>query len=150
MKLSRTAVRVVILLLAGCRDSGPSSGLRVVQMPIGSRTFKLEVADTSDVQNVGLMKRDSMPEDRGMIFVFKESQRRNFWMRNVRFPLDIIFMDSSGKIVSIKQMKPYDESSVPSDASAQFAIELNKGAAAATGVKVGDTLRIPPEISAPP
>jgi uncharacterized membrane protein (UPF0127 family) len=144
MKIRQTIfAAALVMMLAGCRDAGPTSGLRVVPMTIGNRTFKLEVADTLGVQGHGLMQRDSLPDDRGMIFVFEKPEPRNFWMKNVRFPLDIIFMDGNAQVVSIKQMKAYDMRSVPSGKPAQYAIELPLGAAGASGVKVGDTLKLP-------
>lgn len=113
-------------------------------MKIGSRTFVLEMARTDAEQEKGLMKRDSMPADHGMIFPFKEERVLGFWMKDTRFPLDIIFADSKGKVVSIHQMEAYDETNTSSDFPARYAIEVNKGAAKAAGVKVGDVLDIPP------
>ena len=94
------------------------------------------------------MHRDSMPADHGMIFVFSDEQDRRFWMRNTRIPLDIIYVNAAGKIVSIKQMKPYDETGVLSDGPAQYAIELNKDAASAAAVTQGMTVQLPPGLKA--
>jgi uncharacterized membrane protein (UPF0127 family) len=113
-------------------------------MKIGSRSFNLEIARTHEEQERGLMKRDSMPQDHGMIFVFPSEQVLNFWMKDTRFPLDILFLDGSGKVVSIFQMKPYDLSNTSSEQPAQYAIELNAGASKDVGVKAGDVLGIPP------
>lgn len=123
--------------------SATSSGLRTVSMPIGSKTFTLEVADTSLTQQKGLMQRDSMPPEHGMIFVFPDEQVRGFYMRNTRIPLDIVFAAANGRVVSIKQMKPYDLTTTYSDGKAKWAIELNAGTVATTGLKVGDTLAVP-------
>lgn len=131
------------LTAIGCEHS--PSGLPVVSMQIGSRTFELEVAVAHSAQETGLMKRDSMPQDHGMIFVFPAEEPRWFWMKNTRFPLDIIFLNTGGQVVSIRQMEAYDLTQIPSDAPARYAIELNRGAAEAAGVKVGDQLVIPPE-----
>ena len=113
-------------------------------MQIGKGKYILEVARTAEAQEKGLMDRDSLPDDHGMIFVFADDQVRSFWMRNVHFPLDILFLDSGGKIVSIHQMRPYDENNTSSDYPARYAIELNKGVADQAGVKVGDGLTLPP------
>ena len=129
------------LCAAGCEQS--PAGLSVVKMTIAKKTYNLEVARTETEQEKGLMKRDSMPQDHGMIFVFPDEQMRSFWMKNTRFPLDILFLSSAGKVVSIHQMRAYDESSTSSDLPAQYAIELNKGQADASGVRVGDVLDIP-------
>ncbi|HWB53657.1 MAG TPA: DUF192 domain-containing protein [Tepidisphaeraceae bacterium] len=134
---------LALVLLGGCAATQPADGLPTVQMTIGSRTYTLEIANTVATQERGLMRRDSMPSDHGMIFVFATEGPRSFWMHNTRFDLDIIYIAASGKIVSIKHMKAYDETSVPSDGPVKYAIELNAGQAALTGVKPGDVLSIP-------
>ena len=88
-------------------------------MPIGKKTFTLEIADTDATQQKGLMFRDSMPENHGMIFVFGNEIVRNFWMKNTRIPLDIIYIASDGTIVSIKTMQAYDLQSTSSDGKAK-------------------------------
>ena len=160
MNRKRLATDLVALLVIGpvavaafkCRKSPtppekPTEG-DVVRMPIGRETFTLEVADDEREQQWGLMARESMPADRGMIFVFDDEEPRAFWMKDTLIPLDILYLDAGGRVVSIKQMKPRDLTSVPSDGPAMFAIELNEGAAARAGVKAGDTLAIPPEVRA--
>ena len=141
MKRLRLPV-LILLLLTGC-DSGVQSGLPTVKMPIGSKTYTLEVADTFDNRQRGLMERDSMPADHGMIFVFPDLKERGFWMKHTRFPLEILYIDENGKIVHWATMKPYDLTNVPSNAPAKYAIELNVGSVHACGVKVGDVLTIP-------
>ena len=134
-----------------CRKSptpppaAPTEG-DVVRMPIGGETFTLEIADDGREQQWGLMARASMPADRGMIFVFGDESPRAFWMENTLIPLDILYLDATGRVVSVKQMKPRDRTPVPSDGPAMYAIELNQGAAARAGVKAGDVLTIPAEI----
>ena len=120
--------------------------LPTVQMKLGGRTFTLEVADSDPERNRGLMQRDYMPADHGMIFIFPDQQERSFWMANTRIPLDIIYLDSFGRIVSIHQMKPYDRSSTTSAAPAQYAIELNQGLAFRIGLKPGDAVSIPDQL----
>jgi uncharacterized membrane protein (UPF0127 family) len=68
-------------------------------------------------------------------------------MRNTRIPLDIIFLDARGHVVTIKQMQPYDLTSVSSDRPIKFAIELNQGQATAAGLQTGAQVQIPPHIS---
>jgi uncharacterized membrane protein (UPF0127 family) len=116
-----------------------------VRMKLGAETFTLEVAATDKARGLGLMHRTSMPQDRGMLFVFPAEAERSFWMRNTHIPLDIVYVDGAGKVVSVKQMKPLDETGVWSDGPARYAVELNQGAAARAGVKVGDVLALPPE-----
>jgi hypothetical protein len=137
---------VVVLALppVGCQGR-PKGGLRTVPMQIGRKSFSLEVADTPGAREYGLMQRDSLAWNRGMIFVFEEEREQSFWMKNTRIPLDILFIDAGGRVVSIRQMRPYDLRSTPSDGRAKYAIELNQGAAADAGVKEGDQVAVPAE-----
>ena len=128
---------------AGCDADSTTqpSGLPVVPMVIGGQTYHLEVAADEASRAHGLMERDAMPADHGMIFVFPDETPRNFWMHHTRFPLDIIYADRVGRVVSVHTMRPYDDGNTPSEGPAQYAIELSAGKAAA--VKPGDTLTIP-------
>ena len=149
--LRRVLVLALLLGATSCKTEEPADvgEAGVVRMKIGKETFTLEVADTPKKQQLGLMHRKSMPQDRGMIFVFPEEQDRYFWMKNTLIPLDIIYMDAGGKVVSVKQMKPQDETSVPSDGPAKYAVELNQGAAKRAGVAAGDVLTVPEEAREP-
>ncbi len=145
MKRCRSLHPILLcLLLIGCRRPAPTaSGLPVVNMLIGQKTFVLEVANNEEARERGLMRRDKMDPDRGMIFVFVDSAPRGFYMKNTRIPLDIVFVGEDERVISIKQMQPYDLSTTPSDGPAKWAIELNQGAAAKAGLKVGDNVKIP-------
>jgi uncharacterized membrane protein (UPF0127 family) len=146
----------LISLIPGCGRQSASStvtpappqgkpqSLPDMGMFIGKQKFLIEVAVSEEQQGIGLMYRDSMPSDHGMIFVFPDEEPREFWMKNTRIPLDILYLDREGRVVSIKQMKPFDLTGVPSDYPAMYAIELNEGGAAAAGVKVGDIVKVPP------
>ena len=91
----------------------------------------------------GLMERDTLEPDHGMLFVFDAPAEQAFWMHHTRFPLDIIFAGSNGRIVSISTMKAYDEESTWSNGPAKYAIEIGAGEANAAGVKPGDPLQFP-------
>ncbi len=128
----------------GCADSSSTALLPTTNIQLGNKTFVLEIAHTASARERGLMKRDSIPSDHGMIFVFPDQQPLSFWMKNTRIPLDIIYIDGAGKVVAVKRMKPYALTPVPSPRPAKWAIELNEGAAQSAGVKVGDVIEIPP------
>jgi uncharacterized membrane protein (UPF0127 family) len=139
-----TVVATALVAAGGCGNgSATTATLPTVPMKVGSKTFTLEIANDTLEREKGLMRRDSMPADHGMIFVFPDEQRLGFYMKNTRIPLDIIFLNASGVVVSVKQMRPYDVSTTYADAPAKWAIELNQGQAAEAGVKVGDRLDIP-------
>ena len=113
---------------------------------VGGKSFKVEIADTQEKQALGLMFRDSLPADEGMIFVFPNEAPRSFWMKNCRIPLDIMYFDKELKLVSISANTPPCKvsrcPSYPSKAPAQYVLELNAGTASLLGIGVGDKLTL--------
>jgi uncharacterized membrane protein (UPF0127 family) len=138
-----------LALAGGGCDKVSDNSLPVTQMQIGSGTYNLEIATTSEEQTVGLMHRDHLDPDHGMIFVFPDEQGRDFWNHDVHFPLDLLFLTSGGDIASIKHMDAWSERDTPSDVPAMYVIELNAGTAAKLGLKVGDHLDIPKDARSP-
>ena len=101
----------------------------------------IEIADTDYDVQTGLMYRDSMKENQGMLFVFPTMRPRFFYMKNTRFPLDLIFLDNNQSIVSFqKNAKPFDESSLPSEVPAQYVLEVNSGLADQWLLEIGDRM----------
>lgn len=108
------------------------------------KAFQVEIASTELNRARGLMFRENMAPDRGMLFVYPSQQMVAFWMENTILPLDLIFIDATGKVVDIEQGKPYSRDSIPSDGiSAQFVLELNAGTAQKIGLDVGETVHHP-------
>jgi uncharacterized membrane protein (UPF0127 family) len=89
---------------------------------------------------LGLMFRESLGKDCGMLFVFDESAERSFYMKNTKIPLDIAFINENGIIETIKELTPLDETLVTSDAKVLYALEVNRGWFNSHGVKVGDKI----------
>jgi uncharacterized protein len=142
---------LLIVFAVGCGQPPPADVVNMLPtttMQIGSRQFVLEKATTIGQQERGLMRRDSMDPDHGMIFIFPTQQPQSFWNKDVRFPLDNLFLDSGGRIVSIQHMDAYDMHGT-SPVASQYVIELNAGVPAQVGVKVGDTLKLPPDCLSP-
>ena len=101
----------------------------------------IEIADTDYETQTGLMYRDSMLKNQGMLFVFDDVTKRYFYMKNTKIPLDIIYIDANKTIVSFqKNAKPFDESSLPSKVPAKYVLEINAGLVDALGISVGDTI----------
>jgi uncharacterized membrane protein (UPF0127 family) len=139
-----TATFALFLLAIGCAKPAADSGvvLPTTRMQIGSREFILEKATTPSEQEFGLMRRDSMAADHGMIFILPQTEPQTFWNHDVRFPLDNLFIDEYGQIVSIQHMDAYSDASTKA-VECRYVIELNAGIPAAAGVHVGDRLTIP-------
>lgn len=106
------------------------------------KIIDVELADTPEERNLGLMYRKSMAENQGMLFLFPEEEFRSFYMKNTEIPLDIIYLDKDKKIVSIaKNAKPFDETSLPSEAPAMYVLEINGGLSDKWQLEKGDEIR---------
>lgn len=103
----------------------------------GADTVHAEVAQTPDERAEGLMYREDLAEDAGMLFIFPESAVRGFWMQNTYIPLDIAFMDPSFRIVDIQQMEPMTTDQHTARAPFMYALEVNQGWFEARGIGVG-------------
>ncbi len=101
----------------------------------------IEIAKTDYEIQTGLMYRNTMAKNQGMLFVFDDVRERSFYMKNTRIPLDLIFIDDNKTIVSFqKNAKPLAESSLPSNASAKYVLEVNAGRVEAWRLGVGDSI----------
>lgn len=133
----------LLLCMSGCATGEPTVVLR-------GETFTVEIADDPKEQARGLMFRDSMPADRGMLFLFDSEEPQAFWMMNTKIPLDILYFDSSWTLVGwslntppcaqgsqFKQCPSY-----PSGAPARYVLELNGGVAEKIGAQLGDKLQV--------
>ena len=101
----------------------------------------IEIAETEFETQTGLMYRNSMATNQGMLFIFNDVTQRYFYMKNTRFPLDIIYIGENKKIVSFqKNAKPLDENTLPSDAPAKYVLEINGGLVDQWSLKVSDSL----------
>lgn len=111
----------------------------------GSVLFEVEVARTDEEKEVGLMGRESLPEDRGMAFVFFQPTSGGFWMKDTLIPLSIAFVGSDGIIQEIMDMEPCVVESCPIYTPAEpyaLALEVNKGAFDNAGVDAGDRVTL--------
>ena len=100
--------------------------------------FFLDVADTSEKRNYGLMNREPITSNSGMLFIWKNLQKRTFWMKNTNFDLDLFFLDKEGHVIEIyKKAKAYSEDIIYSKIKAMFVLELK---ASQHQIKKGDKL----------
>jgi uncharacterized membrane protein (UPF0127 family) len=106
---------------------------------INGHRLVVELALTSESRACGLSHRASLPQNRGMLFVYRRAEVRTFWMKDTLLPLSIAFLDHSGTIINIERMVPNQtkvkyRSSLP----AQFALEVHQGWFKERGIRVGD------------
>lgn len=139
--VSIAAAALLALFLSACASAEPSVTLK------GER-FRVVIAKDAETQARGLMFVDHMDEDAGMLFVYDDSARRSFWMRNCRIPLDILYFDENAKLVGeALGVPPCNANQCPTydggGAASRYVLELNAGVAKQLGVNRGDKLTLP-------
>lgn len=107
----------------------------LVDITIGDKKYKVEIAYTPEKQEKGLMGRESLPKDQGMLFIYDEPQDLSYWMKNTLISLDIIFIDDDMEVVSVKQGQPMSEEPITED-DVQYVLEVNSN----SGIEEGDQL----------
>ena len=112
--------------------------------PSGVNTFQVEVMKTNEERAKGLMFRQFMPADRGMLFDFGRDETITMWMRNTYISLDMVFIKADGKIHRIhERAQPLDETTISSGAEVRYVLEVNGGRAEKLGLKAGDVVKHP-------
>lgn len=137
---------LLLLALVGCKDKGvqPATIDDYLPLEVGGVSIEVQVALTNAEKAKGLMHRESLPADSGMLFVFDRPQSLAFYMRDTLIPLDIGYFDTEGVLKEIYQMYPRDETSIISRGRDMlYALEMNQGWYSQNDVKVG--ARINPE-----
>lgn len=158
MKLTTISAVVAAALLASCSPTQtaepaasatvqdarhPVSGLEVVPLTVTSGTkshaFQVEIARTGEQQSRGLMFREQLGPNEGMIFPYNPPRNAGFWMKDTPLPLDIIFIGPDGRIMNIAaNTQPQSTDTVYSDGPASLILEIPGGRAAELGIGPGD------------
>ncbi len=114
----------------------------VIETPAGERRFRVELATTPQQRARGLMFREQMEEDAGMLFLFDEMEVQSFWMKNTRIPLDMLFLDEEGDIVGIvENAEPLSLTSRSVGLPSRYVLELNGGTSRRLGLEAGQRVR---------
>lgn len=104
-------------------------------------TITIEIADTDSTRDRGLMERNSLPENSGMLFIFPEPAPQRFWMANTRISLDLVFADAEGTIVEIaRYTRPQSQQGVESLVPALYVVEVAAGYTESIGLVEGDQI----------
>lgn len=140
---------IVLVLFAGFvfyQFANPASN-ETKKLTVNNQTFTVEIVKTTKDQQVGLTKYDSLPETNGMLFQFTDTTNHLFWMRGMRFPIDIVFIQDN-KVVGVIENAPPAEAStnnVPTyggDLTSNAALEINAGLAKKYEINKGDTITL--------
>ncbi len=153
--LKRPLLYIVIILilglavsLAGQELTGDAAEDRLTSREVvvvaasGPVTFAVEIADDNETRARGLMHRERLAPNAGMLFDFKREQPVSFWMRNTLIPLDMFFIKADGRIVKIaKRTVPHSEEGIASPEPVLAVLETNAGVADRYGIRPGDIVR---------
>lgn len=147
---ARAAAIAILLAVAGCAQSetkvGETNGEAAVQTEQltidtarGPVRFNVEIADDEQERTRGLMFRQSLADDHGMLFYFQEPEHASFWMRNTVISLDIIFIGVDGRILNVaERATPYSEDPIPAAGLTRGVLEIRGGRAHELGIQAGD------------
>ncbi|MDP1653273.1 MAG: DUF192 domain-containing protein [Rhodocyclaceae bacterium] len=131
---------VLAALLLGGVVAASAQSLPVMELTAGFHRIEAEVAANNPDRMQGLMQRQAMPQHRGMLFVFAQEAQHCMWMKNTFLPLSVAFLDETGRILNIEEMKPQNEDNHCAAKPARYALEMNAGWFARRGIKRGDVI----------
>jgi len=141
------AVTVLLASLAGvpmahaqATPAGPQATLPLTELTAGIHIIRAEVANTDATRRIGLMLRQSLPDNNGMLFIFEMPDLQCFWMRNTLLPLSIAFIADDGTIVNIADMAPQTDDAHCSTQPVRYALEMSQGWFAAHGIQAGNRI----------
>lgn len=145
--LALLCVLFLILVMGGAASHRIPEGCREYYRPdkivsVGDRAIKAEVADSEKEQEQGLSGRACIGENQGMLFVFSEPGYYNFWMKDMNFPIDIVWIDSDKKVIEVTdniQPSTYPDT-FTSGRQPQYVLELKAGHASELGITSGSRL----------
>jgi len=132
-------ILVISFILSGC-----AMKQQISKVCIDQTCFEIEIADSNEERNQGLMYREHLDTDKGMLFIYKKEDIYSFWMKNTLIPLDMIWIDENMEIVSIfpnaQPCKTKDCESIRPLKKAKYVLEINGGLAAEKGIELHDVV----------
>lgn len=134
---------VLVLIIAGCLPaSDAEKGLEdlIIRTAEGKEiAYQVEIANTDESRRLGLMYREFMPENQGMVLAFDTPRDASIWMKNTYIALDLIYIDKDGKIAYLhKDAIPHDTTSIRSGRQIKAVLEVNANQIEKQGLKIGD------------
>lgn len=133
--------------LLWCGVACSSHALPTDTITVGSTSILVELAHKEQSRRIGLMYRDTLPADEGMLFIYPKAAPRSFWMKNTRIPLSIAFANEDGVILQISEMKALSTKHTRCESDAKYALEVNKGWFQSKGIKAGDSITNIPTVA---
>ncbi len=154
--LAVAAIAVIVAALGFFLNSSQtiSASRQAMRLPVdpvalvavtatGEHDFQIEIADDSSERSAGLMFRQDMADDHGMLFVFEQSRPVGFWMKNTPMPLDLVFIGADGIVRDVLPGEPFSEASIGPAEPVRFVLELKRGIAGQASIERGVSIRHP-------
>ncbi|MCF7866523.1 DUF192 domain-containing protein [Candidatus Woesearchaeota archaeon] len=135
-KIIFATIILSLILITGCQEQKPKAC-------INEKCFNIEIVNTPETRQIGLMNREYLPENEGMLFIFEKSGNYPFWMKNTLIPLDIIWINQNKKIEKIMSATPCKEEPCTiydPEKQALYVLEINANITAEKNMKEGDTI----------
>jgi uncharacterized protein len=134
-----TFLLVLVLALPAGAVTFKTGQLTIETAGGGKYRFDVEIAETPQQMMQGLMFRNSMPEDAGMLFIHRRDHVATMWMKNTLIPLDMLFIDREGRIVGIhERARPHSLETIAAPEPVRAVLELNGGISGRLGIRKGD------------
>jgi uncharacterized membrane protein (UPF0127 family) len=130
----------IAILLVATALTAQADPLITYPLRIKKHEIRAEIANTEQDRLRGLMFRDKLAENSGMVFSYPRAEPTAMWMKNTRIALSVAFIDANGRILNIAEMEPYSEQAHASSGAASYALEMNRGWFRKQGIKAGDTV----------
>jgi uncharacterized membrane protein (UPF0127 family) len=140
MRCSATGRLGALALAAAFCSACAAEHPEQIPLHIGQHAFQVEVAATPQQREHGLMQRDTLPANGGMLFVFEQPGPHCFWMRNTPLPLSIAFAAPNGRIINLADMQPLTDTFHCASADARYALEISQGGFQQRGIVPGDQI----------
>ena len=141
---ARRGLTALFFVVGGAASAAAACSETAVELRSGGSVvrFNVEIADTDAERALGLMNREKLAASSGMLFVYDAPRHASFWMKNTLIPLDMIFIDSVGRVTKVHpQAKPLDRTSIDGGEGVAFVLEINGGLAKRLGIVAGSELR---------
>jgi len=130
----------ILIFATAAMLSAQADPLITYPLRIKKHEVRAEIANTEQNRLRGLMFRDKLAENSGMIFLYPRPEASAMWMKNTRIALSVAFIDANGRILNIAEMEPYSEEAHASSGAAAYALEMNRGWFRKQGIKAGDVV----------
>jgi uncharacterized membrane protein (UPF0127 family) len=138
--LVATLTVAALTALPAASQSSAQPTLPTVKLTVGIHVITAETAATNQARTIGLMHRDRLAPNHGMLFVFDTKSPQCFWMRNTKIPLTVAFIEDDGTIVQLENMAPQSDDSHCSQKPVRYVLEMEQGWFAKRGIAAGSKL----------